>query len=279
MGGKITSIVVLLKETKPVDLPRLQQAASDAFRGAPEPPQVIALPNGTHFGLKLGPLSLGIIQANTPYFKDAAKVADQLSDFAARRAVQEHQAWLSVDLVGESPISDPEAIYNWIGCLVAELLDDNAVGLIRLPGGPVIGYDLSLIPLLRHRKAQEAFLRQAPARITKAKADDAALAAAAAEARERLPEFMKAFANARKGQGFGVKKRFEVEGKIEHMWVTVTKIDGPIFHGWLSNDPQVIRSMKLRDPVSLNSDEVEDWIYTNGRENVGGFQAKVLTSR
>ena len=274
-GNPITSIVLLLKQPRSLELSRLQQAANDAFRAAPAPPKAIALPKNNLFAIGLGPMRFGVVQSTNPYFADIAKVADQIPDFKAKIAVQQHRAWWSVDLVGEVPSHLAGSIHGVIGQLIAELLDDNVLGLIRLPEGRVIGYDFSLIPLLRNRKVQDAFTRLTPDRPVKTAPDDAALAAAAAEAQERLPEFVIAFEQKRKGQNFAVKKGFEFDGKIEHMWVEVKSIDSAI-HGVLANDPKVIRSMKSGDAVTVQTDEVEDWIYTNGKENIGGFQAKVL---
>jgi uncharacterized protein YegJ (DUF2314 family) len=276
---ELISIALLLKQPKTIDQAAVQRAAEAAFRGAPEKPRTVPLPSGRGFGVALGPLRLGLLSVAQPYFKDVAKVADRVRDFAGRKAVQEHTAWLSVDLVGDPPPIDRSKVYGMIGCLIAEFLGDDVLGLMRLPAGPVIGYDFSFIPTFRNRRASEVFEKGSPDRLVKISANDEALLAATAEAKQRWPEFLSAFANRSPGQAFAVKKKF-VDGKqIEHMWVEVKKIDGSTLHGLLSNIPQIIKSLKAHDPVTLSTDEVDDWIYTNGKTNEGGFQAKALKGK
>jgi len=270
------SIIALLKEPRQLDKATVQQAAECAFRDAPRKPQVIAIQNRPGFGVVLGPLRLAVINADQPYFRDATATANRVSHFPGRIAIQEHKAWLAIDLLGEPPPIDPPKLYGLIGSLLAEFLDPNVLGLIRAPDGRVIGYDFSFIPLFRTRKAFDAFEKGTPDRIVKVPAKSDELAAAAAEARRRWPEFVAAFADRYKGQGFGVKKMFIDGDLVEHMWVNVTTIAGTQIQGWLSNEPRIIKSLKLRDAVTLTHNEVEDWIFTNGTENVGGFQARVL---
>jgi uncharacterized protein YegJ (DUF2314 family) len=273
---ELIAMALLLRGPRLFDVQVAQRAANFAFRDAPEPPQVVPLKNPSTMGLKLGPMRLGIINKEQPYFADIAKVADQIPNFLARKAVQEHNAWLSVDLIGDPPPIMPERVYAIIGRLIAELLSDDVLGIMRLPKGPIIGYDTSFIPLFRNGRALEAFQKGVPDRTTSAKGKDSELAEATAEARRRWAEFVGAFTNRQPGQGFAVKKKFTDGEKVEHMWVSVTAIRNGQIEGCLANDPNIIKSMKAKDPISMSAEEIEDWIYTNGKVNVGAFQAKVL---
>jgi uncharacterized protein YegJ (DUF2314 family) len=276
---KITSLVALLRQPRRLELAEVQRAAEFAFREAPESPKVFALKNRPGFGVRLGPLPLVVFSLERPYFKNIAEAADRISVFAAKRAVQAHAAWLSVDVVGEPPEIDQDVLYRMLGKLLAEFLQDDVLGIIRWPDGAIVGYDFSFIPFLREGKTAAVFHRGPPDRIIKAGANNAELTAATADARQRWGEFLAAFTNRRPQQGFGVKKAFTEDGRTEHMWVTVTRIEGSIIHGWLSNTPGMIKSLKARDPVQLSESEVEDWIYSDGKQNVGGFHAKVLKKR
>ncbi|MGA2231506.1 MAG: DUF2314 domain-containing protein [Tepidisphaeraceae bacterium] len=273
---ELISIALLLRKARSLDLQQAQRACDDAFRGAPAPPKVIQMKNHPGFGVILGPMRFAILNVDKPYFSDVAAAADHESNFPARMAIQEHTAWLSVDLVGEPPPVEREKIYGIIGTLIAEFLGDDVLGLIRLPNGPVVGYDFSFIPMLRNRNAAQVFRRGAPDRIIKARDKSEELAAAAAEARRRWPEFVAAYESRRPQQGFAIKKAFNGPEGTEHMWVTVECIAGSTIRGWLSNDPGIIKSLKSGDTVELSAAEIEDWIYTNGKDNVGGFQVKVL---
>jgi uncharacterized protein YegJ (DUF2314 family) len=99
------------------------------------------------------------------------------------------------------------------------------------------------------------------------------------EAITRGPEFLTAFENGRPGQGFAVKKMFDLAGKIEQMWVEVLSIDGDRIRGALANDPQLVKGLKLREPVELEFDQIEDWICSIGRNHVGGIRAKAVGAK
>jgi uncharacterized protein YegJ (DUF2314 family) len=274
----MVSIALLLKRPEALDLARVRSAAAAAFRDAPAPPEVFPIrPTVTDpqmFGLVLGPLALGVIHSRKPYMRDADAAADRVGNFPARVAVQTHTAWMSVDRMRDCPLPD-DVVYRMIGRLLAEFLGDNTAGMILLPGQAVVGYDFSFIPLFRNGRPLEAFRRGTPDRIIKVRPTEA-LAAAAREARARWPEFVQAFARRKPGQGFAIKKRFDADGRSEYMWMRVHSIDGDRIGGQLANEPRLLKSLKQHDPVTADLSNVEDWIYSVGRQNVGGFQAKVI---
>ena len=63
------------------------------------------------------------------------------------------------------------------------------------------------------------------------------------------------------------------------IWVNVVSIEGSIIPAGISKTLRVVKSPKLHDAVELTDGEVEDWICTDGAQNIGGFQAKVLRQR
>jgi uncharacterized protein YegJ (DUF2314 family) len=272
---QITAIALLLAKPKLLDRETVQRAADFAFHGAPERPTVTAIADKPLFCVALGPLQLGVVNVPQPYFDDAAVIADQISNVAGRMAAIQHKAWLSVDLIGQSPLA-ADVVLGLIGQLVAEFCDESALGLMRLPKGPIIGYDFSFIPMLRGRKAAQVFSRGNPDRTVRTPACSEALDRATQEARERWPEYVAAFHARRPGEGFGVKKAFRYEGKVEHMWIEVTSIENETIHGRLANEPKHIPSLKMKDPATAQLGEIEDWLYLRGKEQVGAFQAKVL---
>jgi uncharacterized protein YegJ (DUF2314 family) len=58
--------------------------------------------------------------------------------------------------------------------------------------------------------------------------------------------------------------------------VEVGSIDGGTIRGNLSNEPDIVKKMKLHDAVTVTRENVTDWIYSDGERMVGGFQVKVL---
>ena len=116
--------------------------------------------------------------------------------------------------------------------------------------------------------------------VTLVEADDPEMAAAEQTARETLDDFIQALQNPTPLQSdFGVKTSFADDGEVEHMWVSdLTYADGA-FSGRLGNDPYLVKNIKNGDPVVVKRSDVEDWLYYDGEDIVGGYTAKLLMSR
>ena len=116
--------------------------------------------------------------------------------------------------------------------------------------------------------------------VTMVDVDDPEMAAAEKQARESLDDFIKAMQNPEPNQSdFSVKHSFKDGEANEHMWITdLTYVQGK-FSGILGNEPALVRNMKIGDKVTINRDQVEDWLYFEGEELIGGYTAKLLMSR
>jgi hypothetical protein len=56
-----------------------------------------------------------------------------------------------------------------------------------------------------------------------------------------------------------VKRAFEQDGRVEHMWVEVKKItDDGVLCGVLDNDPVVVNDVKCGDTVKVELCEIEE---------------------
>ncbi|MCR9197209.1 MAG: DUF2314 domain-containing protein [Planctomycetaceae bacterium] len=110
--------------------------------------------------------------------------------------------------------------------------------------------------------------------------NDPEMAAAEAEAQRTLDDFISALETPAPGQSqFGVKYCFTEGSEAEHMWISdLTYSDGQ-FSGRLGNIPAVLTQIKEGDPVSVPRAAVEDWLYFDGEDLVGGFTVKVLMGR
>jgi uncharacterized protein YegJ (DUF2314 family) len=109
--------------------------------------------------------------------------------------------------------------------------------------------------------------------------DDPRMAAAVAEAKKRLPEFVSAFSKAKDGYQFSVKAPFadpQNAEESEFMWVHVCRVDFDAVHGTLLNDPEFVKSFKYDDVVRVPMEEIVDWVYTDGEKSTGDFTARVL---
>ncbi|MCH7861730.1 MAG: DUF2314 domain-containing protein, partial [Proteobacteria bacterium] len=62
----------------------------------------------------------------------------------------------------------------------------------------------------------------------------------------------------------------------EFIWVNVTAIEGDEIHGELGNNPVDLENLKIGDSLRVKLTDLNDWLYTDGDELVGGFTTKVL---
>ncbi|OPZ85178.1 MAG: hypothetical protein BWY76_01522 [bacterium ADurb.Bin429] len=212
-----------------------------------------------------------------PYMDLDARALDDIMDQRLRRVMAEHRAWLSVDLLREIGDTAREAAYPTIGKILAAMLDEDSLGVLS----PALSRCKPL-----NDDARDALLSDDPLAlfstvslpVFSVAADDAAMEAAIAEARERWPEFVAAFAAQEADTGgFNVKVMFTHGDYTEHIWVEVETIDGETITGTVGNEPDAIPGLKFDDRVTVTMDRISDWMYFNGEEMVGGFTVKVLT--
>jgi uncharacterized protein YegJ (DUF2314 family) len=108
-------------------------------------------------------------------------------------------------------------------------------------------------------------------------ADDPGLVAAAAEAKRRWPEFVAAFNEQRPGRKCAVKYAAPIKGGgDEHIWIMVTALGSGTISGTLGNAPAEDIGLKLGDAVTIQTDDVEDWLFTDGQAMTGGFSVATL---
>ena len=181
--------------------------------------------------------------------------------------------WLDED-------SDEAQADRLIGTLLAKFADDNCLAVIDL-------MDQSVYPFIEDET--EAALRSGNPRraleqlrydpVIAVSPDDPEMKVAVRTARDRWPEFVEAFENRKDGQHFAMKARFEENNNIEFMWVTVTAIEGDWVLGVLDSDPADVHSPQCGDRVRVTPSNLNDWIYLDGDNPVGGFTMAVLTKR
>jgi uncharacterized protein YegJ (DUF2314 family) len=100
--------------------------------------------------------------------------------------------------------------------------------------------------------------------------------AAVSEARQRWPEFVKAFEERSRGQLFSVKGRLTEGSTVEYMWISVTAIEGSFIYGRLDNQPVTLRRLKLGSRLRLPLSDLNDWTFLQGKDVRGGFTIEVL---
>lgn len=293
----VISLVYLLRVPRPLSERMLQDRLSEALgvtlsggepeaahslvQMAPPPAGDIATLRATMFMLRLEDRVFGINNAATPYVHDRDSFADTIPDGRLQRAIREHTAWLSVDLVsGHESDDEKQRAYRTIGRAMAGLAGEDCLAIYCPELGRCNEYDDSLLEALRSDDPLSLFGACTFAPVLNVNADDPRFKAAVEEARTRWPEFAAAFhANPKAEAPFIVKAKFEEGGRTEFMWATVTAIEDGAIHGTLENTPNELRGIRAGDAVRIALEDLNDWLYLKGEEPVGGFTQKVMAER
>lgn len=91
--------------------------------------------------------------------------------------------------------------------------------------------------------------------------DHAAMHRAVTEARKTVGEFIAALKHPAPGQqDFEIKKPFVQNGQVEHIWLSDVQLVGNRFQGRIDNQPRKIQGLKLGQLVSINRNEISDWL-------------------
>ncbi len=235
-----------------------------------------------HYLCTHGDSVFAIHHFDDPYVDDPGESARDIPEMRTRRAVEEHRAWLSVDLLlwgGED--DDCRQAYRLMGRLLAEVADENTLAVVEPAEGWIVVYDPETEAKLRSDDPLEALGSPYYPPVVDIEGDDESLAAGMAEARRRWPEFVAAFEQ-RQPEGddkFSVKAPFTDGERTEFMWIDVTGIENDVIYGTLGNDPLDLHNVKLGDPVRASVGELNDWMCLVGGELTGGFTVPALAER
>lgn len=223
-----------------------------------------------------------ILVSPKPYIPEPGAFArTNIRDKRLRTAVEEHRAWLSVDLISATP-EETEArfrAYETIGKLLASLSGPDCLAVYAPELKRCNEFDPTLIERLRSGEPLSIFDEPTFEPVIEIEEDHPRMVEAVEEALRRWPEFAAAFEKREPANDdrFIVKGEF-VEGSLsEFMWVAVTSIEGGKIVGTLMNDPHQLQSVHRGKTVTVELDRLNDWLYPDEKgEAVGGFTLRVL---
>lgn len=110
--------------------------------------------------------------------------------------------------------------------------------------------------------------------------DDKEMNAAMDKARKSVDDFVKAYENITKEQGdFGIKIAVRDGKSVEYFWARLTKYSDEKFTGIITNDPELVKTVKAGDKVDIEKDKICDWMYVEKKKLVGGYTVRVLRDR
>jgi len=102
--------------------------------------------------------------------------------------------------------------------------------------------------------------------------EHAAMHQAVIKARKTVGKFIDALKHPAAGQtDFEVKKPFVQGSDVEHIWLSDVQFTGSRFQGRVDNTPLKIHGLKVGQLVSVNPNEISDWVYVDNGKLVGGY--------
>jgi len=223
------------------------------------------------FAIKGAGLFLLLNDLDALYFDDTEGLADEVGELRLRKALLEHQAWLSVDLIHKDDALTLDDAHRLMARLVAELLDGDSLAVFSPETQVLRAVDDELREALLSDDPLAGLVETMPVPVVPVSGDDPRMMEAVAEARRRWPELVAAFERRQPDQHFAAKAPFGDPDDPEFMWLTVTGIDGDAIHGILDNDPVDVPDLTCGDPVSVQLEDLNDWLYLAGDEPCGGF--------
>lgn len=278
---RIVSLVLLLREERYLDPVILRKLASNAFDVEFEDTDdadnfVVTVQDDVNFMIQAHGQMFLVNNYARPYIEDVEEVSEEIQELRLRQAVREHRAWLSVDQFGPAHLSE-EASFHWIGRLLAELIDNDCTAIFCPANSRGCVYEPELDDLLRGPDPLQIFESHQRPPVLEISDTDPLMMQAVQEARDRWPEFVAAFEERQAGDVFSVKAPLSDGDMTEFMWLSVGAIENNIVFGRLDNDPVSIGRIKSGDRVRVSVDDLNDWLYTQGTRQHGGFTVAVLT--
>lgn len=282
------SIVLLLREPRTLDVRLLAELLSaetgtrveaidmDA-KGTPEeenaPVGDMIAGASPHFIAQVKGTAFAFHNLATPYVGNAARAGDSISELRLRKAVQDHKAWLSMDII--QPESATPENYRVIGRVLAHLVGPECLALYHPASNRLAPCFEETVTKLRSADPVYAvFGDVGMVRVVPIDADPR-LRVAEAEARRRFHEFETAFRQ-KDGTRFSIKAPVSRDERTEHIWIEVEAILGDKIIGQLANDPVDLGELKLGSRVKVNRAVVEDWTILRGEQSLGMFTVPIV---
>lgn len=289
---RLISLVLLTSEARQHDHAAIAAAATaasgasfseDSIQEKP-PYHLVRLPSGEFL----------ISHIATPYFADPAAVAATIKDPALSKAVKEHKAWLAVDWFPKEEPKDIPATYAQIGKMVASLAGPETLAVYSpelndfrvynettkqtLAGAEPLALFPAFVESAKPASAAPSDSSvQAAAEPVLIANDDPRLKKARAEARQRWPEFVRAYRAKKEGQYFAVKGPFEESDSQEYMWLKVNELDDDTAHGTLENEPKTLKNWTRDQDIHVKIANIDDWVYAGpDTKPVGAFTQQML---
>lgn len=187
-----------------------------------------------------------------------------------------HMAFTMIDIwKAPEPISRTEG-RPLLARIAAALTDEYVLAYFDWTTRKFCLPDENILELLAKGEIDEA-LSQVGDVVINVESDDQRIEAAIAEAQERWPEFVEAFAHRTPDAPFIAKARFEHNDMGEHLWMEVQSCDLESVTGKIANKPYNIPRPREGDIATAQRKDISDWLMQGPDGPVGGFVERILT--
>jgi uncharacterized protein YegJ (DUF2314 family) len=256
------SIVMLLGRPKQLDAARLTSLLAGGTVSGTSP----------RFAARAQGATFVIHNSAKPYVDDPDLVSQSIAELRLRKAIADHRAWLSMDIVG--PVASAQE-YRTIARLLAGLVDADCLALYHPPLDQIIPCQPDDPKELNSEDPVKTVFRDADWDRVYPFDQDPRMRAAQYEAWRRFREFETAFAN-KDGSDFAIKTRMSVGEASEHIWVHVDSITPERIEGRLANDPLDLGDLKYDSKVEVKANSTEDWTFVKDGKSLGRFTPPVM---
>jgi len=293
---QLVSLVLLLSEAREPTVESISRCVSAALDIDLDPDDqhatqfVIRMPtpgDNTHkqgeierFMIKVDVGVFAVLSSTRPYMNTHHAAAQRdIRDKRLRTAIDEHSAWISVDLMGDpGSVEEKDAAYRSIARMLAAMTGPDCVAICCPERQLCNEFDPGLIELLRSDNPLSLFDDPTFAPVIEVSNDDPELKAAVETALQRWPEFVQARQAADDDDTrFLAKAEFSDGDNSEFMWVQVNFADQQKIEGLLVNEPHELDHVHCGQAVTVEIDKLNDWIYPGKNGNmVGGFTLDII---
>jgi uncharacterized protein YegJ (DUF2314 family) len=276
----MTSIVLLRSKPKALDDRILLEHLRDAWdehRKLGEDELFVAGDGPIH--IVKSPQGMWMIHNHaSPYF-DGGNPAERMPELRLRKALEEHAAWISVDLmhgfVGDLP---PDIYYPYIFRLIRELADEDTLAILRPETGEINIWNDEVATRLGSMEPLEAFATPVHSPVISVSDQDPRMKDAVDEARGTFATFRENWAGRGSEDFFLAKVPLRDGENSEIIWIEVIGLEPEFIHGTLANEPVNVEGYHSGDRIEAPIKDIYDWaIAKQGADApLGLFTEKVV---
>ncbi len=253
---------------------RLDAALETRFASQQDSAVSFVMGEGPFHFASIGGVLVRINSFDTPYFPED----EEFTDETLREAAGRHTAWVAVDVERREGGPTEAGAYRLAGRILEKLADNKTLVIFSATDQTIATWEEDFRDLLRGPNPRSIFGDLAGE--LAAPVEDPEMEAAVDEAQRRFPEFQQAFA--RRGDAdslFLVSAPFDHSAGVEVMWVEVTAVGDDSVTGTLANEPYYVENIQKGDVVTVQREDITDWVFQRGRDRVGGFAMALLARR